>query len=104
MRHWKIGLFLLMESGAVLFAQKRARVDILMPERTRLLVRQRIDLVIEVRNAKTADQFRVVANGEDITNRFAAPAATELDCDGTAGLVYRADLFEFQKPGNVKLA
>ena len=104
MRHWKIGLFLLMESGAVLFAQKRARVDILMPERTRLLVRQRIDLVIEVRNAKTVDQFRVVANGEDITNRFAAPAATELDCNGTAGLVYRADLFEFQKPGNVKLA
>ena len=99
----RIGLLFSLFLGTSVFAQKPARVDILLPERTRLLVRQRIDLVIEARNAGAAGQFRVTANGQDITKRFAAPVPTELDCDGTAGLVYRADLFEFQQPGNVKL-
>lgn len=103
MRHWKIGVLLLLESATVVFAQKPARLDILLPERTRLLVRQRVDLVIEVRNASAAGQFKVSANGEDITERFAPPVSTELDCNGTPGLVYRADLFEFRQPGNVKL-
>lgn len=98
----KAGLLVLFP--AVLFAQKPARVNILLPERTRLLVRQRIDLVVEARNAAPAARLKVMIDGQEITERFAAPAATELDCDGTPGLVYRADLFEFQKPGEVKLA
>jgi len=103
MKRSRIGLLLLLESVS-LFAQKPARLSILLPQRIRLLVRQRVDLVIEARNASGADRFRVTANGADITNRFAPPARTELDCNGTAGLVYRADLFEFRQPGNVKLA
>jgi alkaline phosphatase len=104
MRVMRIGLLFSLLMGTSVFAQKPARLDILLPERTRLLVRQRIDLVIEARNAGAAAQFRVTANGQDITKRFAAPVPTELDCDGTAGMVYRADLFEFQQPGNVKIA
>jgi alkaline phosphatase len=104
MRKLRIGFFLLLAPEAVLFAQKPARLDILLPEKTRLLVRQRIDLVVEARNVGAQARFKVTANGEDITKRFAAPLATELDCDGAAGLVYRADLFEFMRPGNMKLA
>jgi hypothetical protein len=100
----QIGLSLSHLMATSVFAQKAARLDILLPERTRLLVRQRIDLVIEARNVGVIAQFRVTANGQDSTKRFAAPVPTELDCDGTAGLVYRADLFEFQQPGNVKIA
>jgi alkaline phosphatase len=104
MRNIRIGFFLLLAPGPVLYAQKPARLDILLPERTRLLVRQRIDLVVEARNVGAPAQFKVTANGEDITKRFAAPLLTELDCNGDAGLVYRADLFEFPRPGSVKLA
>jgi len=100
----RLNLLLSFAIGTHLFAQKPARLDILLPERTRLLVRQRIDLVIEARNVNVAAQVRVTANGEDITKRFATPVPTELDCDGTPGLVYRSDLFEFQQPGSVKLA
>src|SRR6516225_12260084 len=102
MKRSRIGLLLLLESAS-LFSQKPARLRILLPQRIRLLVRQRVDLVIEARNASGRDRFRVTANGADITNRFAPPTRTELDCNGTAGLVYRADLFEFRQPGNVKL-
>jgi alkaline phosphatase len=102
MRTLKIGLLLVL-APAGLLAQKPARLDILLPERTRLLVRQRIDLVIEARNVNGSARFTATANGEDIAGRFSAPAKTELDCNGTAGLVYRADLFEFAKPGRVKL-
>jgi alkaline phosphatase len=92
-----------MLAPAGVFAQKPARLDILLPEKTRLLARQRIDLVVEARNVKGPAQFSVRANAEDITGRFSAPMETELDCNGTAGLVYRADLFEFAEVGNVKL-
>src|SRR5262249_52925910 len=85
-----------------LFAQRPARIDILLPERTRLLAQQRIDLVIEAPNA-SAGQLTVKANGQDITSRFAAPIRTELDCDGSDGMVFRAAQYEFQRPGSVKL-
>ena len=87
----------------MLFAQKPASVRILMPERTRLLVRQRIDLVIEARNISPAAKLKVTANSEDITARFQAAIPTELDCDGTRGVVYRADSFEFARAGNMQL-
>src|SRR5215831_5455873 len=94
---------LLLVAHSIAFAQKAPSLNILLPERTRLLVRQRIDLVVEARNLNVAERFKVTANGQDITGRFAAPVRTELDCE-VAGLVYRADLFEFQQPGAVKLA
>jgi alkaline phosphatase len=102
MRMLRIGLFLLLPPVGLL-AQKPARLDILLPERIRLLVRQRIDLVVEARNISGPGQFKVTSNGEDITGRFSAPRKTELDCNGRQSLVYRADLFEFIRPGKVKL-
>ena len=89
--------------SGLLFAQKPPSVRLLMPERTRLLVRQRIDIVIEARNVNPRATLKVTANNVDITGRFSAPIQTELDCDGTAGMVYRADKFEFGKAENVKL-
>src|SRR5262245_13647979 len=96
----KIGLLVFVFELA-LHAQNPARVNILLPERTRLLVRQRIDLVVEARNVNAAGKWKVTANGQDITDRFATPVKTEFDCNGTAGVVLRADLFEFQRPGEV---
>jgi alkaline phosphatase len=103
-RRMRIAFLLLLAFGATLLAQNQARLDILLPERTRVLIRQRIDLVVELRNANLPEAFKVTVNGSDITSRFGSPVKTELDCDGTAGLVYRADRFEFQDAGNVKLA
>ena len=103
MRLLATGIILLLTSAAS-YAQKPPRLDILLPERTRLLVRQQVDLVIEVRNVTSAAQFKVMVNRDDITGRFAAPAAAELDCNGTQSLVYRAPLFEFPQAGNVRLA
>src|SRR5262249_33080245 len=94
---------LLLVAHSIAFAQKQPSIGILLPERTRLLVRQRIDLVVEARNLDAAERFKVTMNGEDITARFSASVRTELDCEA-AGLVYRSDLFEFQQPGAVKLA
>lgn len=85
-----------------LFAQQAPRVDLLMPERTRLLARQQIDLVIEARNVSPEATLRVLANGRDITSSFKAHDA-ELDCNGTRAKVYRADLYSFGEPGIVKL-
>jgi alkaline phosphatase len=79
-----------------------ARIDILLPERTRLLVRQRIDLVIEARHSDRSAKLRVTANQQDISSRFRGHEAG-LDCNGTKGVVFRADLFEFQQAGRVKL-
>lgn len=104
MLNLQTGLILLIASGAGLFAQQEARLKILLPERTRLLVRQRIDLVVEARNVEASKPLLVIANGHDISNRFAAPVSKELDCNGSKGLVYRADLFEFQQAGMVKLS
>src|SRR5215831_9378549 len=86
---------------APVFAQQ-ARLDILLPERTRLLVRQRIDLVIEARGGGPNATLRVTANQQDITRRFTASQA-ELDCNGTPATVYRANLNEFSQPGKVVL-
>jgi alkaline phosphatase len=79
-----------------------AQIDILLPERTRLLVRQRIDLVIEARNAAPNAKLRVLANQQDISSRFRAHDTT-LDCNGTKAVVFRADLFEFEKAGPLML-
>jgi alkaline phosphatase len=88
--------------GAPLFAQTPG-VRIVLPERTRLLQGQLIDLVLEVRNASGVSGLKVTAAGVDLTSKFSAPVKADLDCDGTSDWVLRADLQSFDTAGDVKL-
>lgn len=86
------------------FAQSTApSVRILLPERTRLLEGQLVDLVLEVRNAASVSNLRVMAGPIDISSKFGAPVKAALDCDATSDWVLRADLQSFDTPGDVKL-
>src|SRR5215831_5750663 len=87
----------------VVMGQTTPNVRILLPERTRLLQGQLVDLVLEVRNAKAVTGLRVTAGDADITTKFGAPAAADLDCAGGSNLVIRANLQSFSTPGSVKL-
>lgn len=77
-------------------------LSIMLPERTRLLEDQRLDLVIEARNF-SGGALRVTANGKDMSNLFSAPKTTNLDCNGKPGAVFRADLVGFPSAGNVHI-
>src|SRR5260370_26491352 len=79
-------------------------VRILLPERTRLLQKQLVDIVLEVRNAASVSNLRVTAGGVDMTSKFSAPVKAQLDCDDSSDWVLRADLQSFDTPGDVKLA
>src|SRR5260370_22888260 len=79
-------------------------VRILLPERTRLLQKQLVDIVLEVRNAASVSNLRVTAGGVDMTSKFSAPVKAQLDCDDSSDWVMRADLQSFDTPGDVKLA
>jgi alkaline phosphatase len=76
---------------------------LLLPERTRLLEDQRVDLVVELRNVAQPEKFKITANGSDITAAFSGPARADLDCDNTVDSVYRADLYSFKNAGTVHL-
>ena len=102
MKVWHV-LVLLPLQVLTLSAQPAPDVRILLPERTRLLTRQRVDLVVETRRTNPGAKLRVFANDREISSRFTAPKQTPLDCDGTPGLVFRADLMEFPEPGTVRL-
>jgi alkaline phosphatase len=78
-------------------------LQILLPERTRLLQGQLIDLVIEVRNAAAVGGLKVTAGSADISSSFAAAVPADLDC-GTQGWVIRANFQSFNSPGNMKLS
>ena len=78
-------------------------VRILLPERTRLLQGQRVDLVLEVRNATSVGAVRVTAGEVDITSQFGKAAQAQLDCDSTSDWVLRADMQSFDTPGQMKL-
>ena len=84
------------------FAQTPS-VRILLPERTRLLQGQLVDIVLEVRNAASVRGLSVMAGTTDITSKFSAPVKAELDCDTSSDWVLRADLQSFSAPGDVKL-
>lgn len=73
-----------------------------LPERIRLLEDQRIDLVVEARNA-TGGTLRVTANGVDISKSFTGPKGADLDCVSRPGAVWRADMMSFSTPGEVRL-
>jgi len=78
-------------------------IRILLPERTRLLQGQYVDIVLEVRNAVSVANLKVSAGDADITTKFSAPVKAELDCDSTTDWVLRADLQSFNTAGDVKL-
>ena len=80
---------------ASLFAQTSPNVRILLPERTRLLEGQLVDLVLEVRNARNVTNLSVTAGSVDITSKFSAPAAATLDCNTAPAVVVRANLQSF---------
>lgn len=78
-------------------------VRIVLNERTRLLQGQLFDLVLEVRNAKTITSLKVTAGGVDLTSKFAAPKAADLDCDASTDWVLRADLTSLDVPGDIPI-
>ncbi len=87
-----------------LFAQTSTpSVKLVLPERTRLLQGQLIDLVVEVRNATAVTNLKVTAGGLDLTSKFSAAVKADLDCDASSDWVLRANLQSFDLPGDVKL-
>jgi len=74
-----------------------------LPERTRLLKGQLVDLVVEVRNAQAVSNLKVTAGTLDLTSRFSAPANADLDCDTAPDLVLRANLQSFDTVGDIPL-
>ena len=88
---------------APLTAETAASVRILLPERTRLLQGQLVDLVLEVRNATAVSNLKVTAGAVDLTSKFSAPVEADLDCDSSTDWVMRAPLQSFDTPGDVKL-
>ena len=90
---------LLLLAGASTQAQL---LSIALPERTRLLEDQRVDLLIEARYL-TGGTLRVTANGVDLSNLFSGPAPVDLDCDTVRDSAWRADMVSFKTPGWVRL-
>jgi alkaline phosphatase len=90
--------------AAPLLAQSASpNVRILLPERTRLLQGQQVDLVLEIRNAAAVTGVKVTAGDIDLSAKFGKPVAAQLDCDDTSDWVVRADLQSFEALGSVKL-
>lgn len=89
--------------GVPILAQSTPNIRFALPERTRLLQGQYVDLVIEVRNASSITGLTVKAGDLDLTSRFSKPETAQLDCDTSADLVLRANLQSFETPGTVRL-
>jgi len=96
-------LVLLAAAAVALPLWAEPNFTILLPERTRLLEDQRLDIVIEARNLTGLTGLHVVANNRDVTDRFKGPFQVDLDCDGRPDAVFRADLVSFPDPGWVRL-
>ena len=75
-----------------------------LPERLRLLQGQLVDMVIEVRNANSVSNLKVMAGGVDITAKFAAPVKAELDCDASSDYVLRANLQSLDTAGELEVS
>ena len=98
--YWKIAapapaIALLFASTLVAQTSTAPNLRILLPERTRLLQGQLVDLVIEVRNATAVSGLTVTAGTNNITSKFSRPAAAQLDCDTSSDWVIRANLQSF---------
>ena len=98
-------VLLLSFSSLSVFAQTTPSVKILLPERTRLLQGQMIDLVLEVRNVNTIGSVNVMAGTTDLSANFSAPAKADLDCLSTpsSSYVVRANLQSFSNAGTITL-
>ncbi len=103
MNHPLRSLALAFLGGVSLLAQSTPNIRFALPERTRLLQGQYVDLVIEVRNASAITGLSVKAGDVDLTSRFSRPEAALLDCDTSQDLVLRANLQSFETPGTVRL-
>src|SRR5215813_1918626 len=101
--HTSMLLFALGLSGAVFAQTGTPSIRILLPERTRLLQGQQVDIVLEVRNAASVANLKVTAGAVDLTSKFGAPVKADLDCDASSDWVLRADLQSFDDPGTIKL-
>src|SRR5215470_13798762 len=98
-------LVLILFSCSSIFAQSNtASMRIVLPERTRLLPGQLVDLVLEIRNASAISGLKVSLGSTDITARFGAPRPAQLDCDTTPDLVVRANLQSIDGAGSVVLS
>ena len=80
---WLMFLVLLWGAAPVYGQSSPPSLRIVLPERTRLLENQQVDLVLEIRNAPTASGLKVTTGGTDITSHFGAAKAADLDCDGS---------------------
>ena len=89
--------------SASAFAQTAPSLRIVLPERTRLLQGQLIDLVVEVRGAAAVTNLKVTAGASDLTSKFGVAVPTDLDCDSTTDSVYRANLQSFDTTGDILL-
>ncbi len=85
------------------YAQAGPSLRFALPEKTRVLQGQLMDLVLEVRNAETLSGLKVMAGSVDLTSRFGAPSRADLDCDSTSDWVLRADLQSLDVPGEIRL-
>ncbi len=99
----RIALLSTVVTASALAQSAKPSVRILLPERTRLLQGQLVDLVLEVRNAANVKNLKVVAGNIDLTSKFSAPTAADLDCDASSDWVLRANLQSFDATGDVKL-
>ncbi len=76
-------------------------VKVLLPEHTRLLQGQLIDIVLEVRNVTAVTSLKVMAGTVDLSANFTAPTKADLDCLSTpsSNYVSRANLQSFSTAG-----
>jgi len=89
--------------ASALWGQTSPSLNILLPDRPRLLVEQQVDLVLEVSNATTLSGLKVTAGATDITSKFKKLSSANMHCQGSPGFVLRADLYTFPAPGMAKL-
>lgn len=98
----RVALLLAVSISSPIWAQTQL-LSILLPEKTRLLEDQRVDLVLEVRNVTAPTNLKVTVNGRDISSRFSAAKAVDLDCDARPDSVFRADLVGFSELGYLRI-
>ncbi|MCU1263607.1 MAG: alkaline phosphatase, partial [Bryobacterales bacterium] len=101
----RTGLFLMLSSLSLAAQSTTPSVKILLPERTRLLQGQLVDLVLEIRNAQAVTSVKVSTGDTDFSSKFSAPVKADLDCLSTpsSNWVTRADLQSFNTTGSVTL-
>jgi alkaline phosphatase len=97
---------LLIVSSISLAAQTASpNVKILLPEHTRLLQGQQVDIVLEIRNVTAVTSVKVSTGDTDLSANFSAPVKADLDCLSTPSSSYvtRANLQSFSTSGTVTL-